>query len=1029
MSDAWDLRRGTRSALREVAAFLAVLLAVGVIAAAFVWPWLPRGTVGGPALARSGPARDLGMAFVWPGLVRETVGGPTLAHYAPIRNGEARLTLRQDADGNRLGWESQSARLIPGLRVSTDIRAAPASAIIGVSSSDESGSLKDRLRAIEIVEVRALALELDGTSTMTLVYSYRAADGDHLVAFTDVATDNDIVFDPPPLTLPSRMVVGEHWETSGALGSAQYRWAGQVIQATTYDGPLGQYDDCLLLGTTFQITRADGVQTENQSRDVWCAGVGSVQSDALDTVTGTLKTRNVAITADGALASPEAAPPAPSLSQDAQDQPDPATDLSTWKMGRVGRARGSHDGSEATIPPLWLPTDPPTVLAAGYGGDLVAFDVSVPGSLIRWSFHPEGMIFGVPAFDPSTGRIFFGATDKRLYALDARGLFLWSFLTGDNIATRPLVVGDVVVFGSEDGNVYGLDVATGAQRWTMLAGGAIVSSPARVGNVVVIGSDDQTVYGLDAATGSILWTYAAGGAVEAPIVVDANGTAFVASRSGGLAAVPAAACTASGASTCKATWEEKPGAALRTAPLALNDRVLVVDGDGTLTALSTEDGKRLWTDSGRGYVGAPVAVNDTVIVAGKQGDLYRLTADGERLGGWSAADASSATDPTPTFQYGPTVGGGNLWTSDASAVVRRLGPPLVGDIPSLDLAWFRSGSQAPFGGAALRWTPVEHNGRALLLDFHRQVFAVDPKTGAGERLLTLPGEAGLAQVDPVVSGDTLLTVQEETLQALDLRTRRLLWQVPGVGASNRPPVVSDTVVLWVSGREGQAVLLALDLATGTERWRASLPDAAQGGGAVAGDGVAYVSAMPAAFDLATGARRWQTPLDGTPLGSPALAPDGSTLYAAMLRTDNASGVVVALDARTGAERWRTDTGDVVLRPIEPLWLEEGMLVVPGLSGKIVALDAATGAERWRFSPPGNRLGGVTVARDRVWFMLENARFYALDLETGRPVARFSDLEISLDTQGLAQRPLVAGDRVLMPIGLALLGFDVPDEAP
>jgi hypothetical protein len=39
--------------------------------------------------------------------------------------------------------------------------------------------------------------------------------------------------------------------------------------------------------------------------------------------------------------------------------------------------------------------------------------------------------------------------------------------------------------------------------------------------------------------------------------------------------------------------------------------------------------------------------------------------------------------------------------------------------------------------------------------------------------------------------------------------------------------------------------------------------------------------------------------------------------------------------------------------------------------------------------------------------------------TGRPVARFSELELNLNTQGLSQRPLVLGDRVLMPIGLAL----------
>ena len=107
-----------------------------------------------------------------------------------------------------------------------------------------------------------------------------------------------------------------------------------------------------------------------------------------------------------------------------------------------------------------------------------------------------------------------------------------------------------------------------------------------------------------------------------------------------------------------------------------------------------------------------------------------------------------------------------------------------------------------------------------------------------------------------------------------------------------------------------------------------------------------------------------------------------------------------------------------------------MLVVSGLDGSVVGLDVATGSEAWHHKPPSARFGGITVARGRAWLMLENARFFALDVRTGRVVARFSDLELSLNTQGLSQRPLVVGDRVLlMPIGLALFGFDVPEEAP
>ena len=115
-------------------------------------------------------------------------------------------------------------------------------------------------------------------------------------------------------------------------------------------------------------------------------------------------------------------------------------------------------------------------LAAGHDGDLVAFDAEEPDRVDPLALsYGRDHYYGPPAFDAVRGRIYLGANDKRLYALDARGLFLWSFDTGDIVATRPVVAGDTVVFGSEEPRaVYGLDATTGALRWTRTTGGPIV---------------------------------------------------------------------------------------------------------------------------------------------------------------------------------------------------------------------------------------------------------------------------------------------------------------------------------------------------------------------------------------------------------------------------------------------------------------------------------------------------------------------------------------------------------------------------
>ena len=118
-----------------------------------------------------------------------------------------------------------------------------------------------------------------------------------------------------------------------------------------------------------------------------------------------------------------------------------------------------------------------------------------------------------------------------------------------------------------------------------------------------------------------------------------------------------------------------------------------------------------------------------------------------------------------------------------------------------------------------------------------------------------------------------------------------------------------------------------------------------------------------------------------------------------------------------------------MSPLDQLWAQDDLVVVPDLSGKVIVLDAETGAERWRFAPPVGRLGTITVARDRVWFMLENARLYGLDLATGRPIARLTELELSLNGQGLTQRPTFVGDRLIFPAGLMLLGLEPPEDEP
>jgi hypothetical protein len=77
----------------------------------------------------------------------------------------------------------------------------------------------------------------------------------------------------------------------------------------------------------------------------------------------------------------------------------PPADVAKWDLSRFASTRGSTDNSESSIPPAWIPTNPPMLLAARYGGALVAFNAAEPGTGALWQFTPAGTIYGPPAFD------------------------------------------------------------------------------------------------------------------------------------------------------------------------------------------------------------------------------------------------------------------------------------------------------------------------------------------------------------------------------------------------------------------------------------------------------------------------------------------------------------------------------------------------------------------------------------------------------------------------------------------------------
>jgi outer membrane protein assembly factor BamB/formylglycine-generating enzyme required for sulfatase activity len=129
-------------------------------------------------------------------------------------------------------------------------------------------------------------------------------------------------------------------------------------------------------------------------------------------------------------------------------------------------------------------------------------------------FVPE-VVLDVQAedFDPLQGRAFRGNTSRTGF-LDGDGppsnpKVRWTFRTGAEVVSSPVVVGGRAYVGSNDGHFYCLDAGSGELVWKVDTGGPVTGSATldRDG-IVYIGSGSGWLYALDADTGELVWRYA-----------------------------------------------------------------------------------------------------------------------------------------------------------------------------------------------------------------------------------------------------------------------------------------------------------------------------------------------------------------------------------------------------------------------------------------------------------------------------------------------------------------------------------------
>ncbi|MEU8982525.1 serine/threonine-protein kinase [Streptomyces sp. NPDC048309] len=259
--------------------------------------------------------------------------------------------------------------------------------------------------------------------------------------------------------------------------------------------------------------------------------------------------------------------------------------------------------------------------------------------------------------------------------------------------------------------------------------------------------------------------------------------------------------------------------------------------------------------------------------------------------------------------------------------------------------------------------------------------AVDPADG---RVLWSRSDTGRASSyatpPPVLTGGLLHVVSRngKRLTALDPATGVTRWSRDIARYDGRIAHVGGIVLL--TGPDSKVV--ALDAATGEEKWRHAIPGQALPQFLAYGDGVAYAmtpsgdETRVAAVDPQTGAVEWQQRMDG--VLSLVGAHDGAVWFTSTTVDQYTDSVVRYDAANRTAHR-------IALRhalPQAQAVVQGDTAYLLGGDGTLVAVDTRTSAQLWRVETSVSKASAPVVAGHRLYFTAVDGRLLAVDTDRG-----------------------------------------------
>lgn len=377
------------------------------------------------------------------------------------------------------------------------------------------------------------------------------------------------------------------------------------------------------------------------------------------------------------------------------------------------------------------------------GTPTVEFIVTEPEEIPGETIRPEPVVREEPwptyGFDLRRTRV---AAD---FDLEPPFDEVWMFRGRSLIEFPPVLAYDRAYFGTNKGQFFAVETATGDVVWEKDFKRCIAASPAVANDIVYVSlmdpfpcaDHDETAPGfliaLDADTGKRIWRFEAGVNESSPLYVDNRNALYF------------------------GTWDNK------------------------IYALNAETGEEIWSyETGDDIKSGAAFAKGKVFIGSYDGKVYALNADnGELI--WDS-EAQGGLFGTGNFYATPTVAYGRVYIGNTDGKVYAFGAETG------DLLWSKSTGDWVYSSAAV-WDETVYVG-----SYDDKLYALDAATG--DEKWTFEADGDISGSPTVLSGNVYFSTLARTTYGVDARTGEEIWTFPD---GQYTPVIADRDRLYLTG--------------------------------------------------------------------------------------------------------------------------------------------------------------------------------------------------------------------------------------